>query len=307
MLGIVYAILAAATLALNGATFRRGAIYGSAVQGVYVTILGGMPLFLIAAVATGQLFRTDELGPAQYGVLAAAGLLHFLFGRYSNFRAVAAIGQNRTQPLVTASTLVSVGIAMAFLDEVLTLLMGIGIVLVLIGPALAISRGTGEREAGRSVGAAVAAGVGAPPARLVEGYLWGSLSALAFGTSPILIRYALSDSGLGVLGGTVAYAAAALVLVLSLGVPGRVGALRGMSADARRWFAFGTVTVFVAHMFRFLALSLAPVSVVIPLMRGGAVFSVFFAFLINREHESFDRRVLTGIAISITGALAMVI
>lgn len=307
MLGIVYAVLATFTFALNSATFRRGVVYGSAVQGVYVTILAGVPLFVIAALVTGQLFRMDELGPAKYGVLAAAGLMHFLVGRYSSFRAIAAMGQNRTQPLVTASTIVSVGIAMVFLGEALTPLMAGGIVLVLIGPMLALSRSSQSRAAGRSVGAAAVADIAQPPARLAEGYAWGSLNALTFGTSPVLIRYALSDSGLGVLGGLVAYVAVAVVLLAGLALPGRTQALRGMSADARKWFGFGTATVFAAQMFRFLALSHAPVSLVIPFMRGGVALTVLFAFLINRDYESFERRVLLGIAVSIAGAIAMVV
>ena len=56
------------------------------------------------------------------------------------------------------------------------------------------------------------------PFRQAEGYFFGILGATAYGTSPIFIRAALVDNGLGVFGGLVSYSAAAVILVLMLGM-----------------------------------------------------------------------------------------
>ena len=260
MLGIAYTAVAALFFGINGATVRRGVFGGSALQGVYVTVLGGVPLFLLAALVSQQVFRLEALELRAYIILAGSGVLHFLLGRYCSFRAYAALGQTRAQPLIQASTLVSVVIAVIFLSETVTPLMAAGIALVMAGPAISATQGS----------AAAPAGAGrVPPVRLAEGYAFGTVNALAFGVSPVLVRYALGDSGLGVVAGLTAYLGAGAVLALGFALPGVRASLLTMDSGARGWFAIGTLTVFAAHMFRFLALSVAPVSVVIPLLRGG--------------------------------------
>jgi uncharacterized membrane protein len=144
------------------------------------------------------------------------------------------------------------------------------------------------------------------PARLAEGYVWALLNAAAFGTSPILIRSALAGSGgLGIMGALAAYSAAGAVLALTLAIPGRVRLVTNMDSRTFWWFNLGAVTVFSAQMFRFLALSIAPASLVTPLIRMSAVFTVFFAFILNRRLESFGPNVIAGIILSVLGAVAL--
>lgn len=80
-----------------------------------------------------------------------------------------------------------------------------------------------------------------------------------------------------------------------------------LDKSTRGWFLFGAFNSFLANVFRFTALALAPVSIVIPLMRSSVVFIVGFNWLLNRELESFDRRVIGGIGVSMFGAVLLVI
>jgi uncharacterized membrane protein len=114
-----------------------------------------------------------------------------------------------------------------------------------------------------------------------------------------------NTGGLGILGALVAYSTAGAVLALSLAIPGRVGMLRAMDRRTFWWFNFAALTVFSAQMFRFLALSVAPASVVTPLVRTSAVFTVAFAFIINRRLESFGAHVIAGIILSVVGAVLL--
>jgi drug/metabolite transporter (DMT)-like permease len=144
--------------------------------------------------------------------------------------------------------------------------------------------------------------------KVMEGYFWGVLNALAWGTSPLLIRYGLEDSGgLGVLGALAAYAAAAAVLLPTLASSAIRTNLLTMDKTARRWFLSSTVTVSMAQLFRFMALSVAPVAVVVPLLRAGGVFVLPMSYLINRKIESFEPRVLGAVALSLAGAILLVI
>ena len=136
MLGILFALLSSATFGFNGATIRRGVLAGAASQGMYITIFVGLPLFTIAALVSGQLSQASTVPFTNFALMASAGVVHILIGRYSNYRAVLAMGANRSAPLVGSSMLVSVIIAIIFLDEVVTPTMAIGIILILFGPIL---------------------------------------------------------------------------------------------------------------------------------------------------------------------------
>jgi drug/metabolite transporter (DMT)-like permease len=94
VLGVLLAALSAATFAFNNASARRGVLTGSVAQALAITVPIGVPIFLIAALATGQLGRAADFPAPAVGVLALAGVLHFVVGRYGNFRSAQAIGAN---------------------------------------------------------------------------------------------------------------------------------------------------------------------------------------------------------------------
>ena len=105
----------------------------------------------------------------------------------------------------------------------------------------------------------------------------------------------------------VAYAAGALVLALTLLIPGQAAGAIKLDKGARGLFLIGGVSSFLANMFRFSALALAPVSVVIPLMRSAVLFSLILNFTFNRHLESFEPRVIGGVLLSVAGAVLVVI
>ena len=94
-------------------------------------------------------------------------------------------------------------------------------------------------------------------------------------------------------------------MLFLLVIPGRVEALQGLKRKAARWFLLATVMVFFAQLFRYVALGLAPVTVVAPLQRTSGIFALAFAYLINREAESFNARVILGIILAIIGSVAL--
>jgi uncharacterized membrane protein len=334
MMGILFTVLSAASFGLNTASVRRGVVRGSAMQGVYVTVFIGVPLFLLAAFVTGQLASFSNITQRGYILLAIAGVLHFLWGRYCGYRALGIIGANRTAALDSLATLLAVLLAVVVLGESLDPINILGVGLVIIGPAIMIRHSVRQPSAiarspeppsvsstetsaslitSTNATAVVAAdppevtiAPAKPPARLVEGYIWALLNAAAFGISPILIRSALSGTnGLGIVGALAAYSAAGAVLACTLVLPGRVGTLAAMDKRTFWWFNLGAVTVFSAQLFRFLALSIAPASIVTPLIRMSAVFTVIFAFILNRRLETFGMHVIVGIILSVLGAVAL--
>jgi len=310
VLGIVFTVIAAFFFGISTVSMRRGVATGSALNGLYLTLLPGVPLFWLAALATGQLFEMDRLDGGAVLLLVGAGLTHFMVGRYCTLRAMAALGANRASPVIVSSVLISVGAAILFLDEQVSGLMALGILLVIVGPGVAASSPTRRITPAPIIGGGVVAAMSfddIPRDRLIGGYAWAVANAIAFGTSPLLIKAALDDSGLGVLGGAIAYTSAGVPLALVLLMPGQLASLRGVDSNTRNWFLVAAMTIMLAQMFRFLGIAHTDVSVAVPLLRGGAVFAVVMAFFVNRHLESFSRKVIIGTAVAILGSIALVV
>ena len=311
MLGIVFTLTSAFFFGISTVSMRRGVASGSALNGLYLTLLPGVPLFWLAALATGQLFEFYRLDHADVLLLIAAGVVHFIVGRYCTLRAMAALGANRASTVIVTSVVVSIGLAVLFLGEGITPLMGVGITLVIIGPAVAA--GTSKPKRAHLATAALAEGIVAvsyddlPRARLVRGYSWAIVNAMAFGISPLFIREALDDTGLGVLGGAISYTAAGVLLLAILLMPGQIQSVRSVNSTTRNWFLLSAIAIMVAQTFRFLGIAHAPVTVAVPLLRGGAVFIYIMSYYVNRDIESFSGKVVLGTAVALVGAIALVI
>jgi drug/metabolite transporter (DMT)-like permease len=278
--------------------------------GAIVTVLLGVPLFLIACIVTGQVFRLDQLDAESYALLATAGIIHYVVGRYFNYAALEAIGAARTGPVHTLGLPYSVFIAFLFLDEELTLGMIAGIALIMAGPPIMV-----ERRRPAPVPAAVSPtsepqtpAPGGFQLRQAEGYLFAIIAAVSYGTSPVLIRSALEgESGVSLLGGLVSYVAAGGLLLLSFLLPSRRHLVKALEPASIRVFFAPGVFVFLAQLFRFVALSLASVAVVATLLRFTTIFTLALSWYMNRDLESITWRVIAGVLLSLAGAVLLVI
>ncbi len=73
------------------------------------------------------------------------------------------------------------------------------------------------------------------------------------------------------------------------------------------WRDYNTGLFFLAQMSRFAALSIAPVAVVSPLQRSGAIFTLGLSWAGNRKLEEITWRVVLGIFISVGGAVLLIL
>ena len=231
---------------------------------------------------------------------APAGIVHFVAGRYSNYRAIQAMGANLVAPVQQTSVVITLVLAIAMLGEVPTSQQIIGIAVVLATPLLLIRRSAREdKEPGRAF---------KPDLR--SGYLFAGLSALAFGISPILVGFGLRGApGIvtGLASGTIAYMAAALVVLAILALPrARTGGLVASGASLG-WYVLSGVTVAASQLIGYMALALAPVSVVVPIQRISIVLRLGFARAFNREAEVFGKSMLLATLLSLTGALMIAV
>ncbi len=317
MLGGFLALLSAATFAFNNATVRRGVLTGTVLQGLAITVPIGVPIFLGVSVAAGGVGKVFGFSPAAFLALAGAGVIHFVWGRYCNFRATKAIGANLVAPVQQFSLILTLVLAVWILGESLTMLQLIGIVLVVLGPTLTLGQGAtrtkkpADEPEGTPIDVETDGDPGRPAAfnpNYVEGYLFALLSSSGYGVSPILVRFGLANGGPGasLAGGLIAYAAATVVLTLIIVLlPGYFAHVRSVRPDAAEWFTISGVLVCVSQMFSYMALSIAPVSIVTPIARLSIVFRVYFSWWLTPDHEVFGAKLVLGTLVSMLGAIAL--
>lgn len=299
MLGAILALASAAFFGLNNATTRRGVLTATVLQGMAITVTLGVPLFLVFSAFLGGYQALAAMQLPAFLWFAASGVVHFVIGRYGNYRATKALGATLSTPIQQFSILVSLVLALIFLNEEMTGLKLIGLVLVLIGPAFVLGRKKATTKAAKEKQF---------EPKYAEGFFWGGVCALGYGISPLLIALALGPGGTiadSVAGVTVSYIVASVVVLIWVAMAGGMKYMNGIGGAATGWFLASTLFVALSQMFRYMALAVAPVSVVVPIQRLSVVFRLIFGYFINRDSEVFDKLVVFGILLSVLGAVAL--
>lgn len=296
MLGALLSFLSAGFFGFNAVMMRRGVLTGTAMQGLAVTLPLGMILFgLLSLVA----IREDDLVNLDWsGVwyFVAAGIVHFLIGRYTNYKCTKAVGANVAGPIQQFTVVVSVVLAIAVLGEQINTLSWIGIILLTLGP-LAVSQ---ERKSKKVANLQF-------EFKLTEGYFYGLISSICYGSSPVLVALAMETKSwqLAVFGAFIGHAAASLVLLVVIIAFGFTAEVRNTDRKNIPDFITSGVFVFLSQGLRYVALALAPVYIVSPIQRTSTIFRVIFSKIVNPTTELFGIWIWIGIGISLLGAVLL--
>jgi drug/metabolite transporter (DMT)-like permease len=337
VLGAIFAILSAASFALNTAMARRGVVSGTPIQAMAVTVPLGVVCFLPLAVLTGELMRLPQFPMTATAWMAAVGVVHFVIGRYCNFRSNALAGVNLTAPVVQLQVVVTMIMAVVVLHEPCTTSQMIGGGLIILGslitqqaPARTAAPPSDAKRHAEPAGPRSSARAGRSPQRVegadgsparataqpksgmplfapryLAGYLFASLAAVSYGSTPVMARFALENTGpaTGILGGLISYVAATAVAALALVSPAIRNNVFSITRTNARWFTASGVFVAAAQGFFFAGVAVAPVMLVMPLLQLSLVFRMLFSTWLNPAHEIVGPLVLLGVAISVAGAL----
>ena len=283
LLGAVLAILSAATFALTNATGRRGVISGTPAQGMVISMPVGLACFLAFAVLTGAIQHLGRFSSTGLALLSSAGVLHFVLGRYCNFRASQAAGVNLTAPVVQLNSVVTLILAVVILREPCTMLQVVGVLMV--SGSLVTQQSSQPPAAGKLDEPAF-------KPRVAAGFFFALIAALAYGTSPIIVRQALQDIG-ALADWPVARSPTRQQPWLSRWgslIPSLRRNVMRVSGENARWFVYSGIFVAAAHGFLYSALAVAPIMLVAPLLQLSLVFRFLFALLLNPHHEVFGFR-----------------
>jgi drug/metabolite transporter (DMT)-like permease len=302
LLGVLYAAIGAFTFALNNVAMRRGVVTGSVLQGMAMTVPVGGLSFLVMAIAFGQLGQLAAFPAAAVAWLAGQGIVHFVLGRYCNYKSNQLMGVNLSAPVVQLQVPFAMMMAVATLHEKFTVLQAIGSVLMLGGSFVTQTQSGKRREV------AAASGSAAEPVfrpHVVTGYLCALGAAICYGSSPLMARQAfLNAPRLGTAaGGCIAYAAATLFFAIVLLKPGSWRDIRGTSRDNLPWFLASAVLVAISQAFVYASLAVAPLMVVTPILQLSLVFRLFLSQLINRDYEVMNTGVIIGAFTAVLGSV----
>ena len=206
LLGVLYAALGAFTFALNNVAMRRGVVTGSVLQGMAMTVpIGGLS-FLVMTVAFGELGQLLVFPAVALAWLAGQGIVHFVFGRYCNYKSNQLMGVNLAAPVVQLQVPFAMMLAVATLHEKFTMLQVIGSVLMLGGSFVTQTK-TGKGIKKTSAGLPAATPIptvtsqqkqavprpGFRP-RIFSGYLFALGAAMCYGSSPLMARQAFLNA-----------------------------------------------------------------------------------------------------------------
>jgi drug/metabolite transporter (DMT)-like permease len=315
LLGILYAALGAFTFALNNVAMRRGVVTGSVLQGMAVTVpIGGLS-FLVMTIAFGELHQLVAFPVAALTWLAGQGIVHFVIGRYCNYKSNQLMGVNLTAPVVQLQVPFAMMLAVVMLHEKFTVLQAIGSALMLGGSF--ITQGKAGRAPAPLAAATPTPAVLSPEAlaapvpkpvfqpRVFSGTIFGLGAAMCYGSSPLMARAAFLHAPdiSTAAGGCLAYAAATLFFSLILIKPGAWTDIKSMKRENLPWFLSSAVLVAISQAFVYASLAVAPLMVVTPILQLSLVFRLFLSQLINRDHEVMNAAVVIGAVTAVLGSI----
>jgi len=311
LLGVLYAALGAFTFALNNVAMRRGVVTGSVLQGMALTVpIGGLS-FLVMTIAFGEVGQLVLFPTAAFAWLACQGIVHFVIGRYCNYKSNQLMGVNLTAPVVQLQVPFAMMLAVLTLHEKFTVLQAIGSALMLGGSFITQSNAGKRMKASRIPILPSQAELAAPEPkptfapRVFSGYIFGLAAAMCYGSSPLMAREAFlhAPGASTAAGGCLAYIAATLFFSLILLKPGAWGNIRYLQRKNVPWFLSSAVLVAVSQAFVYASLAVAPLMVVTPILQLSLVFRLFLSQLINREHEVMNSAVIIGAFTAVLGSI----
>lgn len=218
-------------------------------------------------------------------LLGTAGITHFILGRLLSYSCFRLIGANRGGAILRTQIFYPVILGIVLLKEPLTSFLVFGVLCIAIGVTLVSLEKGGE----------------VPGIQVKKGILAGLGGALFWGSSGVLIKPVIEEIGSPYAAAFISYVVASLVIAGFLFSQGRREQLSQLDRQSLIPFIIGGVLTAAAQLFRYIALSYSPVSLVDPLISTSSLFIFIFSFLINRNIEVFTWKVFAGVAVTIAG------
>ena len=285
-------LLAALSFALSNVALYRGTRTASTRAAVLLSVFLGVPFFLVAAGATGELREVPLTAAALF---AAGGVIHFVVGRSFLWAAIGMIGASRAVVFTSLSPVFALALAVVLLDESINALTLVGAALVISGPVVA-SRPAVTADAG----------VRAVAPRWTRGMTLALLGAICWGFSPIVIKAALDRTDAVIMGTLISYAGAACVLAVRAAASDKLEPFRSLDRNSLKWFVVAALGTNIAQFLNYAALSRGDVAIVVVLLQITPILVAGLTYLVSREIERVTTGVVVGGLLAVVGSILVV-
>ncbi len=288
-LGETLAIATSLTYSISLIAIRQGVRSATPIAGVLILNSMVSILGLIIAASLGTL-QKSTLAPILLYVLG--GCLGQGIGQITNAIGIEKMGVSRSVPIQSSTPIFSVTFAMIFLGERPGAAVGMGTLLIVAGVCLlSLMERRGEQS--------------------LKSFFQGALiyplaSAVSYGLLPVLANYAFSYQKTPIMGFACAFSAGtALLLITRPFLPG--GGKLQADARAIRWFLFAALTTTAAAAMFWTAMSIAPVSTVLPLSRLVPLWVILWTYLFLRNLERINSRIVMAALMVVCGGVLITV
>lgn len=285
LVGGVLAILAAMFSAVRFYFVRKATSSRGPVRIVLISFLMGTLLF----VPVSLLLNYPDFGLSRIGfsIFVIVGLLLALFLNFA-YESVRRIGASRTSPITRGNMLIASLIAVLFLSETVEVLHLVGIIVLFLGVAL-VSYETGEEKSDSE--------------SLFSLDLIFPLSAMIFGgVNSVSVSLGYAEGVPITVGITIQLLTSLIVMVLLFLYKGWP-LFRFFRAPKRSLYVWAGIA-FVAMLACWnLALNIAPVVVVQPLMGTAPLFVLLISYFYLKRLEEITKILVIGAALTVLGGV----
>lgn len=289
MSGIVWSLVAGVGFGVFQAVNRRINANMDAYRATFsLLLLATVGLATIAGL-TRDLSVLSAAPMESYLWFFGAGIVHFFFGW--TFLAISQqrVGASRTGATIAATPLIGSILAVIVLDEAMTAITLLGVLMVVGGVMVLALRGGGAQQ-----------GIHAVP-------WFGLLASLSWGTSPLFIRLGLVGLAVPLIGVTIGLASATAAYGVALTVTKRWNN-NPYPWHLVRWILLAAFLVASAIASQWIAFDLIEVAVAITLMQVSTPVVILLAPLVVGAHgERITPGLLFGTALVMAGSIAVVL
>lgn len=291
--GLILALLASVSFAGSVVFVRKATVQtGESFTPTAISVFVGIPFFTVVLFFSGEWGKLLSVSGRALILLGAAGIIHFIIGRFLAYSSYRLIGANKATPFIMTNPFYTVILGVLFLNELLTIYLILGVICIFTGVALIST----ERKS-----------VIAEEPRLlshteIKGILPALGAALCWGVTPILVKPAVAEVGSPFTAAFISYVIASVVMAFFF-FQGKHREQLGKIPVSMALISMLISAIFAStgQLFLYMGLGYSPASLVNPLISTHILFIFLFSFLLNRQIEVFTLKIILGVVAIILG------
>lgn len=289
---VVLSVLGAIAAAANHLFIRLGTDRGRAYDAVLVVMAVNV-IVLLPLVAVWY-YPNYHLTPVAWVSFILAGLVGSLLGRAFTYTSIERIGASRTAPIIASWALISTILGVVLLDETLTPIHGVGVVLV-VGGVAAIAWETGHENPDDL-----------SRRELLVGLLVPLGGVIAYGVEPIFAKWGFDAGTPSPVGLVVKMVAAVLGFTLYLHYSGALPARETYRSRDMRYFVYAGIASTAFLLAYYVALEISTVGIVSPIIVTNTLWVVVIAYFVMPERLERVTRGLVLAAVAVVVGVVLI-